>query len=464
VLALAGAAASLAACGGATEGTAGDGGRTDGEANDGTTIVLPTDGGSPDGTTIFPTDGGPTPEDAASDSRVIGGDGGGHVGDDGGGGGYVDAGYYFGDGSFWVEGGAYDDAGIQLDASSPEVDASPGCASLAACCPSLEGSSQGLCDDIVAQGNATDCATELAQLESGGNCTGVSVLAAQIQVQPNLLVSDGTMLFWTTTGSPSLLAMPVMGGPITILLNDPITNPVYQDFTNPFLAVDNVNVYVLVNNGIVRIPKNGSTATLVNEPGSVVQAVTTLGNTAYWTEFDTSPPVWWTSILKSAPLQGMSVSEVATFVIQEPTWRNFAVTSSAVFGGSYFFPLSAVPASGMTNVTSLPAAARCGTLTSDTSAVYCNCTSSTTCSNVAIASDATTAALGTAISSSYIVFDDTYAYWADMTTVGTIMKAPKAGGGTATVLARDTSPTAIAVDANSVYWSDQEGYIKSVPK
>ena len=81
-----------------------------------------------------------------------------------------------------------------------------------------------------------------------------------------------------------------------------------------------------------------------------------------------------------------------------------------------------------------------------------------------LASDGTATALGPAVSSSYIVFDDTYVYWADMTSVGTIMKAPKAGGGTATVLASDTSPTAIAVDANSVYWSDAAGYIMSIPK
>jgi hypothetical protein len=100
-------------------------------------------------------------------------------------------------------------------------------------------------------------------------------------------------------------------------------------------------------------------------------------------------------------------------------------------------------------------------LASDTTAAYC---SQTTGSNMRLASDGTATALGPAVSSSYIVFDDTYVYWADMTSVGTIMKAPKAGGGTATVLASDTSPTAIAVDANSVYWSDAAGYIMSIPK
>jgi hypothetical protein len=100
-------------------------------------------------------------------------------------------------------------------------------------------------------------------------------------------------------------------------------------------------------------------------------------------------------------------------------------------------------------------------LTSDTDAVYC---SQGTAPNLRIASDGTVTSLGTAVQSSYIVFDDTYVYWADQGTVGTIMKAPKAGGGTATILARDTSPTAIAVDAHSVYWADQGGYIKSIPK
>lgn len=109
----------------------------------------------------------------------------------------------------------------------------------------------------------------------------------------------------------------------------------------------------------------------------------------------------------------------------------------------------------------LGAGGQCEFLTSYVDAVYCAQQSG---SNLRIASDGTSMALGPAVSTSTMVFDDTYVYWADMTSVGSIVKAPKGGGGTAAVLARDSSPTAIAVDANSVYWSDQAGYIKSVPK
>jgi hypothetical protein len=142
------------------------------------------------------------------------------------------------------------------------------------------------------------------------------------------------------------------------------------------------------------------------------------------------------------------------------------VTSSTVFliqaeGQGWqqqFFSISSGGAGGFSNITGPTA---CYFVTADTDAMYC---SQTTGSNYRIANDGTAAILGTAVSSSYIVFDDTNAYWADMATVGTIVEAPKAGGGSATVLARDTSPTAIAVDATSVYWSDADGYIKSIPK
>jgi hypothetical protein len=387
------------------------------------------------------------------------------------GGGVVDAGYYQGDGSFFVEGGAYPDASGGSDAStsgdSGSIDASPGCAALAACCPSLSGSTQSLCETISGLGDATNCATELAQLEGAGECTGVSVLASQIQVQPNALVSDGNLLFWTTEGSPSLLAMPVTGGRITILLDSPISNPV-GIVTGPFLAVDDVNVYVLMNNSLVRIPKDGSAATLVNELGGVLQAVTKLGGAAYWLEVIDPGETWPTLALKSAPLQGTSVSDVATFLIMDNSGDSLAVTSSTVFAGGaqgfYDFPFSAVPPNGTPNVTSVPAATPCGALTSDTNAIYCSCVNfQPTCSNLAIANDGTATTLGQGINSTPIVFDATSVYWADYTTVGTIMKTPKTGG-TPTVLAHDTSPATIAVDANSVYWSDANGFIKSVAK
>jgi hypothetical protein len=299
----------------------------------------------------------------------------------------------------------------------------------------------------------------------------VTILASQVQVTPNRLVSDGRLLFWTTSKTPGLLAMPVGGGAITILLNGPITNSYGGDFGATLLAVDEVNVYVLENNGLVRIPKDGHPATLINEGGAVVIDATTLGTTAYWVEDtaggDTSPknvfPV------RSAPLLGDTVTLISAFTYPGAYMTNqIGVTSSTVFVGSvilpsgsqlFDFPLSTgVPAGGVKGVAS---GAGCLFITSDTDAVYCGESSG---SNLRVASDGTNTALGAADSSSYVVFDDTYVYWADATTVGTIMKAPKAGGGTATVLANDPSPTAIAVDAHSVYWADQGGYIKSIAR
>src|SRR5580658_7489473 len=118
------------------------------------------------------------------------------------GGGYVDAGYYYGDGSFFVDGGAYPDlpdGSSQGGTDAGVIDAAPGCGALAACCASLQSASQALCSDVVAQGNATNRATELTQLQGEGDCTGVSILAPEGQVPANELVSDGRLLFWTTS-------------------------------------------------------------------------------------------------------------------------------------------------------------------------------------------------------------------------------------------------------------------------
>jgi hypothetical protein len=401
------------------------------------------------------SDGGPEPRDAGVGSPPLR---------------YVDAGYYYGDGSFWVDGGAYPDVGTSGDGGmdAAVVDAAPGCGPLAACCPTLSSASQPLCTDVVTQGNATDCAIELTQLQSGGDCTGVSVLASQQQVPPNRMVSDGTLLFWTTASTPGLLAMPVGGGAVTVLLDTPPSNTNGYRVAVPndtLLAVDDVNLYVLMNNALVRIPKSGGSATLVSGGAFVIDA-TLLRTTAYWVEDpsargDLGPK---TELpLQSAPLLGGPVVTIASF--KDPgayATDDVAVTSSTAFVGtegpyaSEIFDFSLASPARITSLSS-----SCVFVTSDENAIYCAQNSG---SNVAIASDGTATPLGPTVSSSYIVFDDTYVYWADMTTVGTIMKAPKAGGGTATVLARDTNPTAIAVDANSVYWGDQGGYIKSIPK
>jgi hypothetical protein len=454
------AALSLAACGGEAQGTSGD----SGTHVDATTA----DGAEADGRPP-PADG--APHDAHSDSLEH------HdTGSTAMGGGPVDAGYYFGDGSFWVEGGAYPDL---PDGSVPDVgvadaamgDASPGCGALSACCATLTASSQALCETIAGAGNATNCATELAQLESEGNCTGVTILASKVQVAPNRMVSDGKLLFWTTTETPGLLAMPVGGGPITILLDGPFNND-YKGVDNEsvFLAVDDVNVYVLEGHGVTRIPKDGSAATLVNESGAVVMAATMLGSTAYWLENAAGSGYGNPNAavaVKSGPLLGSSVSLIAKFKYPGPPPNDMAVTSGAIFAGEqsvalFGFPMTGVPSGGPMMITSAgPMFSSCNFLTSDTTTIYC---AETTGSNLGIANDGAATPLGPAVSSSYIVFDDAYVYWVDMTSVGTIMKAPKAGGGTATVIANDTSPTALAVDSRSVYWSDVGGYIKSIPK
>jgi hypothetical protein len=428
--------------------TAGDSG-AEGSYHDSTAGML-TDGGTvitendaPGSEVFVPTVGGPLEEA----------------------GGPIDAGYYHGDGAFFVDGGAYPgtlDASGATDAMNGPGDASSGCAALAGCCPSLAAASQSLCNAIAGLGDATNCSTELAQLQGAGDCTGVATLASEIQVPPNWLVSDGTLLFWTTKNeTPGLLCMPVGGGAITILLEGPITN----ENANGFLAVDDMNVYLLQNSMLMRLPKNGAPASLVNESGAVLAAVSALGGVAYWVENgpganygDPMQPM----AIKSAPLRGGPVSPIALFGTLDPI-SAIAVTESTILYEDirsflYAFPIgTGVPAGGPT---AIAAATRCTGITSDTSAIYCG---QTTGSNLGIAGDGTTTALGPAVSSSYIVYDDTYVYWADDTTVGTIMKAPKTGGNAA-ILARDATPTAIAVDAKAVYWSDTGGFIKSIPK
>jgi hypothetical protein len=261
--------------------------------------------------------------------------------------------------------------------------------------------------------------------------------------------------------------MPVGGGDVTVLLDGPITNTLLDiNSPNVFLAVDETNVYILQDNAIVRIPKDGSPASLVSKPGGLVLAVTSLGSNAYWMEYDGNDygfqalPV----TVNTAPLLGGPVSQLASFLFANPPVAvgvDIGVTSSTCFVGARGESVYQFSTSAPGGPAPVSAGAGCNLLTSDDDDVYC---AQVSASNLELASDGSSTTLGPSVSSSYIVFDDTSVYWADMATVGTIMKAPKAGGGSSTVIARDTSPTAIAVDANAVYWSDQAGYIKSVPK
>jgi hypothetical protein len=372
---------------------------------------------------------------------------------------YFDAGYYHGDGSFWVEGGAYPDANPAAPFDAGAVDASSECGTLAACCGTLGGTTEGLCASVAGSGDEANCGAELSQLEAEGDCTGVTVLASEVQIPPNRMVSDGTMLFWTAPGSPGLMATPVQGGPVTVLLSGPTGDGTQEGF----LAVDALNLYLLIGDALVRIPKSGAPSSLINQPGATVFAATSLGGSAYWIETvadsaaDTS-----IFVLASAPLAGGGATSLVTFAAPN-TPSGLGVTSDTAFIEFSGMRLWSVPLNGTRSLAQV-ADDSCGLLASDEDAVCCTESAGGAGTNQRVANDGTTTALGQAIDSSYIVVDDTYAYWADMTTVGTILMAPKVGGGSATVIARDTSPTAIAVDANAVYWADQGGYIKSAPK
>jgi hypothetical protein len=283
----------------------------------------------------------------------------------------------------------------------------------------------------------------------------VTILTTDVQVPANLMVSDGTLLFWTTFESAlGLFAMPVQGGAVTTLLSGQTGN----SWGGAFLAVDDLNVYVLAVHSLLRLPKNGAPPTLINEAGATVVAATSLGGTVYWVE-SIGPEMPQT--VKSAPTSGNLVTTLGTAYAGIASFNTIAVTSSTVFLGVgseiVYFPTTGVPSSGPTMLTLNE---DCGSLSSDTAGVYCPSSPS----NWLLANNGASTPLGQAYNSSFIVSDDTNVYWVDQTTVGTIETAAKVGGGSATVLAHDTSPTAIAVDAHSIYWSDQQGYIKKIPK
>jgi hypothetical protein len=268
----------------------------------------------------------------------------GHVQDDNDGGSpppvYVDAGLYRGDGSFFVDGGAYPD----------------------------EGTAHG-----------------------GIDAGSTSIVATGIRHPPNHLVSDGSTLFWTNfKESAGLLAIPVGGGPITRLLSG-IVQLVDVDDLNLYVIVatslgqmgtGEVQIFPMENASLLRIPKNGAAATRISGGGEV-WAATTLTGTVYWVE-STATGV----VIQSSPLQGGPVSPIKelsrrTVLTDMDLMQGFTqigVTETTVFLGgqgnfSAYFPLvgqgpSLAPPKGGKGWTGVWQS--CESFTSDTAAVYCH--------------------------------------------------------------------------------------------
>jgi hypothetical protein len=322
--------------------------------------------------------------------------------------------------SYFTDGGASADVATATDSAghagsdAGSGDASFGCGALSACCASLSASTQSLCSTVAASGNAAQCSAELVLLQGAGDCTGVTILAEQVQVPPNRIASNGTSLFWATfENSPGLSSMPVGGGPIKILLNGQTAN----SQGGAFLGVDDVNVYVLAGYSLLRIPKNGAPATLVNEAGATVVDATSLGSTAYWVENVGGPMPRQPVSIRSAPLLGGPVITIAAFTSAAPVLDQIGVTSTSLFVGMeaaqlFDFSMSGVPAGRPTRLDGgtpgFPGGYPCNWLTSDTDAIYC---AEGTGYDLRIASDGTTAVLGQTVNSSYVVYDNTYAYW-----------------------------------------------------
>lgn len=303
-------------------------------------------------------------------------------------------------------------------------------------------------------------------VNDGGSSGAPTTLASQLQVPPARMFSDGIHLFWSTGyGNTGISSMPVDGGAISTVI---------PNSGGVLVGVDDTSIYYLDESGaLYRSAKGGGgSATLITEPGASTHGVAISGGRAYWVESPNQPPGsnQWPITVKSAPLQGGAVSEVATFTSSSPEAPSgLGVTATTAFISGLgaglqqlaSFPLSSgVPDGGLPATVS--GAPGCEELDSDSDAVYC-----IDGDVLRITSEGATSKLGTILFNTgrggVIAHDDSYVYWVDSVTVGTITQVPKTGG-TATVLARDTGPIAIAVDSHAVYWSDDGGNIMRLAK
>ena len=227
-----------------------------------------------------------------------------------------------------------------------------------------------------------------------------------------------------------------------------------------FLFVDASNLYFRLPDGFYSMPKGGGSPVRISEAGAQIAGATIRGGDAFWIDIITQGSPGEVVAVKSAPVQGGSVSLVQQFATQLPV-QLIAATTSSVYvttWGSpplYIIPPGGAPDGGVPSVM-----IACAGLAADGDVVYCSPHDG---SVTTVGSDGSMVTLGAPASNAEVVaFDASNVYWGNYSSGGGVFSVPKQGG-TPVVLASDPAVQAVAVDDGAVYWESQ-GSIKRIGK
>ena len=315
--------------------------------------------------------------------------------------------------------------------------------------------------------------TGTAGAGGGGNvdagCAVSPTVLASGQSSPTSIVSDGTNVYWTNTGTvKSVMKVPVTGGtPVAVAtgLRQPdylaidATNAYWTDEASTFpngtilmsapldgsAAVDGGAPAVLVASNIALQQFvvaggniyyfNGSTLTVITTAGAAVKTLTPSSTNAGNATADATNLYWTNNVQQvlTMPLSGTTATVLTTLVAPGDflgTTQPISVDATGVY-------VPANPGAGVDAVLSIPLAGG-------------------TAATVATFSSAFNGVPG-------IVSDGKNVYWANNFGFA-VMRAPVTGGTAVTISCDVEKPEGIAQDATHVYWTTEGGSVKALAK
>jgi hypothetical protein len=297
--------------------------------------------------------------------------------------------------------------------------------------------------------NCGGCGLACSTVCTAGECL---VTLASGQGAPFQVAVDAINVYWTDTGSGTIMSVPLAGGlPITLASGQHAPRGIAVDASNVYWA-DWWNP-----GNVMSVPLFGGIPTTLatgqNQPDGIAVDATSV----YWTDEGSG------DVMK-VPLAGGSPETLAIgseddggsigaeFIAVDATSVFFASGGSGVILGV----VTSVPLAGGATTTLVDAGHPFG-LAVDGTSVYWADASLHAVMSTPLGGGAITALASGQNTPVWVAVDATSVYWTDALPLssGSVVKVPIGGGSPTTLVTGQSSPCGLAVDDTSLYWGDQ---------